>query len=247
MTSPNTQQHPRRNLKKYCIFLLSGIAVVLFFRVIYPTLTKPAAKSNKAGSSLVPTAENHYKQNRKSAWQLILVNTQNPIPADFTVNLVKTKDGALVDERILKDLNAMMSAAKKDKIPLHIRCAFRDVNSQSKMYKKYAHLNSPESGSAFALGILPPGCSEHHTGLAIDFSTSTTNPVENFFDSSSTGEWLRKNSWKYGFILRYPKDKESITRMHYTPWHYRYVGIEPAKAINKNHQCLEEYLRSHKS
>ena len=89
-----------------------------------------------------------------------------------------------------------------------------------------------------------PGTSEHHTGLALDIVTPTYQVLDYGFDTTEAFKWLYENCSKYGFILRYPKDKSDITKITYEPWHYRYVGVETAKYIMENNMCLEEYIES---
>ena len=84
------------------------------------------------------------------------------------------------------------------------------------------------------------GTSEHQTGLATD-----VNSVSTSFENSSAFKWLEKNSYKYGFILRYPKGKEHITGYMYEPWHYRYVGSEVAKVIKEKNITYEEYYATY--
>jgi len=88
-----------------------------------------------------------------------------------------------------------------------------------------------------AQSILPPGCSEHAAGLAMDIVSTSTG-----FDTTKEFAWLTAHAHEYGFILRYPKDKTSITQITYEPWHWRYVGVGPATAMKASGQCLEEYL-----
>ena len=87
-----------------------------------------------------------------------------------------------------------------------------------------------------------PGHSEHQTGLAVDVEGSNNDYDK--FESSIEFNWMINNSYKYGFILRYPKGKENITGFKYEPWHYRYVGIELAKYLYKNNLTLEEYKKT---
>ena len=84
---------------------------------------------------------------------------------------------------------------------------------------------------------MPPGSSEHNLGYAMDIVC-----VEEYFEDSKQFKWLQKNAADYGFILRYPKDKQNITKVTYEPWHWRYVGVEAAKAMKSSNLCLEEYM-----
>ena len=89
-----------------------------------------------------------------------------------------------------------------------------------------------------------PGSSEHQTGLAFDVAFIRNNEYSLIaLETDPEIKWLLKNAYKYGFILRYPKDKENITGYSYEPWHYRFVGIKLAKMLYKNNLTLEEYYK----
>ena len=92
--------------------------------------------------------------------------------------------------------------------------------------------------------IQRPGHSEHHTGLCVDLveKRGLNRELDETFEETEAFAWLSQNAHKYGFILRYPKDKTDITKYSYEPWHYRYVGVEHAKRINQLDMCLEEYI-----
>ena len=87
-----------------------------------------------------------------------------------------------------------------------------------------------------------PGTSEHHTGLAVDLMTNGMRELDESFENYPVFDWLSENAWKFGFILRYPKDKVATTGYDYEPWHYRFVGREAAYEIWRDGLCLEEYL-----
>ena len=87
-----------------------------------------------------------------------------------------------------------------------------------------------------------PGKSEHQLGLAVDIVDRSNQNLDESQENTEVQKWLMKNSWKYGFILRYPEGKSDITGIIYEPWHYRYVGKRAAKDIYKRQICLEEYL-----
>ncbi|MEE0202655.1 MAG: M15 family metallopeptidase [Muricomes sp.] len=87
-----------------------------------------------------------------------------------------------------------------------------------------------------------PGTSEHQLGLAVDIVDIENQILDEDQEKTAVQKWLMENSWRYGFILRYPNDKSDITGIIYEPWHYRYVGNEAAKEIYDLDVCLEEYL-----
>lgn len=87
-----------------------------------------------------------------------------------------------------------------------------------------------------------PGTSEHQLGLALDIVDISNQTLDESQENTPVQKWLMNNSWRYGFILRYPTDKSDITGISYEPWHYRYVGKKAAKEIYDAQICLEEYL-----
>lgn len=90
--------------------------------------------------------------------------------------------------------------------------------------------------------VAVPGTSEHQLGLAVDIVDVSYQLLDTNQENTDVQKWLLENSWRYGFILRYPTDKTDITGIVYEPWHYRYVGKEYAKEIYEKGVCLEQYL-----
>ena len=90
--------------------------------------------------------------------------------------------------------------------------------------------------------VAVPGYSEHNSGLAADIVTPDHQTLDSAFADTDAAKWLFEHAPDYGFILRYPEDKQAITGIIYEPWHYRYVGVENAKTITESGKCLEEYL-----
>ena len=87
-----------------------------------------------------------------------------------------------------------------------------------------------------------PGTSEHHLGMAVDIVAESYQFLDRRQEETAEQQWMMAHSWEYGFILRYPTGKSSLTGIQYEPWHYRYVGRAAAAYITQNHLCLEEYL-----
>ena len=186
-----------------------------------------------------------------SAWNMILCNPTHPLPDGYIEN-VKLKSifqtKYKVDERIWYNVKAMFLAAKMDGINLTMVSAFRDIALQTRNFnnKKNSYINSGMSEDAAyaktATIIAVPGTSEHHTGLALDILCSSYGSLTSGFDQTKAYKWLREHCTEYGFIMRYAKDKQSVTKIIYEPWHYRFVGIENAKKIAASGLCYEEYL-----
>lgn len=176
--------------------------------------------------------------------EVILVNKDNKIPDTYKADLVEYK-GYLVDNSIVRDLDKMFEDAKNNGVNLNINTAYRDKTEQQEIYDRRIRIYKNEGMSeAEAIEktnseVQKPGYSEHETGLAIDFS-NPSNPEDN----EPMWEWLNANSYKYGFILRYPKDKIDITKVSNKEWHYRYVGKDIAIEMYETGECLEEYVNN---
>lgn len=185
-------------------------------------------------------------------WRLILINKQNSIPDGYEQEVplgnINTMKGVMhCDERIIDDLLAMIQAAKEDGVTLQICSPYRDLARQEYLFNekiKYymgmglSYMEAYRRGSQV---VTVPNASEHQLGLALDIVSDTfTSLVEGFADTEA-GKWLAANSYRYGFILRYPKGKEDVTGIDYEPWHFRYVGVEAATLITEQGITLEEF------
>ena len=129
---------------------------------------------------------------------------------------------------------------------MHIISAYRSYARQSELYNKavknyMAQGKTSTEARSLALGTTQtPGNSEHQLGCTIDVSNS--NDTDHNYAETPEGKWLAENCYKYGFIIRYPADKEDLTRIKYEPWHIRYVGIHHATYMYVNNLCLEQYV-----
>lgn len=132
----------------------------------------------------------------------------------------------------------MYNAAKIDGITLMINSSYRTYDEQESVYKNYENKYGIEYADDIAAR---PGHSEHQTGFALDIFCTTNSNTKTFKDSEAY-LWLINNSYKYGFILRYPEGKENITGFAFESWHYRYVGKEIAKYIYENNITFDEYF-----
>ncbi len=150
------------------------------------------------------------------------------------------------NQQLQKDIavqyEAMYNAALEDGIYLTPCSGYRSYETQVGLYnnKVNVFLNQgyPEDEARVqaATIVMVPGSSEHNLGYAMDIVC-----VEEWFDTTDEFDWLMENAEDYGFILRYPKDKQDVTKVIYEPWHWRYVGVDAAKAINESGLTLEEY------
>lgn len=183
-----------------------------------------------------------------SAWNLVLANPWNKLPEDFTVELSDIGGGHMVDSRIVDDLNQMMSDLARAGHSAFICSSFRTNTKQTTLYNnevnEYLAMGYSEEEAAVEAGkwVAVPGTSEHQTGLAVDIMSNYYLKLDKGQEDTEEQKWLMENSWKYGFVLRYPNDKSHITGIYYEPWHYRYVGKDAAKEMFERDVCFEEYL-----
>lgn len=186
----------------------------------------------------------------RSQWNLTLVNKWNLLPESHNPSLTQLKNGHAIDERAYPDLQDMMDDCRAAGLNTLICSLYRTMDKQKKLYKNkvdeyLAQGYSQESAEAAAGELVAvPGTSEHQLGLALDIVDEANQVLDEHQENTEVQKWLMKNSWKYGFILRYPTDKSDITGISYEPWHYRYVGKEAAKEIYEAGICLEEYLNA---
>ncbi|MEM5011663.1 M15 family metallopeptidase [Niallia taxi] len=134
----------------------------------------------------------------------------------------------------------MFNAAKKDGVILYAVSGYRSFDRQTVLYDaEIEKVGQKKAEEAVAY----PGNSEHQTGLAMDISAKSVDfLLTEDFEATKEGKWLKDNAHLYGYILRYPKGKEDITKYKFEPWHFRYVGEKSANDIYENGWTLEEYF-----
>jgi len=183
----------------------------------------------------------------ETAWMLLLVNDQHPVPQGYTPDLSQLDNGLYFDARAIEYLNAMINAARAQGLAPIVVSAYRTIERQSRLFMDKV-ITLMEEGytreQAEAITkttIAYPGHSEHQTGLAVDIAPAYFPYLEEEVAETPEIKWLMENCAKYGFILRYPKGKEEITGIAYEPWHFRYVGFEAAQEIMARGITLEEY------
>ncbi len=187
--------------------------------------------------------QDEVKKKKINDWRLILVNYQNYLLENYVVNLSYIDNTRQFDSRAIAELKAMLKDMKNAKLNIWVQSSYRSIEYQEKLFNnkiKYYMEKGKTREQAEELTLQTinrPRTSEHNLGLAIDF-----NYVNNDFGNTKEFKWLQENAENYGFILRYRKDKEDVTKVNYEPWHWRYVGVDNAKKINELNMCLEEYI-----
>lgn len=181
----------------------------------------------------------------------VLVNrtyllSKDYIPADLMVpdipfSFTGTYEKSYMRKQAAKSLERLFANAAKKGYQLKGVSAYRSYDRQKQIYNN----NVRNRGTAKTDKVSAvPGSSEHQTGLSIDVSCNSVNcELEKSFGKTPEGKWLKSNCHKYGFIIRYPKNKSKITGYSYEPWHIRYVGKNLAKHLYENKLTLEEYYQ----
>lgn len=181
-------------------------------------------------------------------WNMTLVNAENPMQEGYVPELAEVENGYSVDARIAEDLNAMLAAARADGCQPQICSAYRSVEKQVQVFNDTVN-SWISQGSSFwdayqrtTQEVALPGTSEHGIGLAVDIVSNQYGELDAKQAETMEAQWLQEHCYEYGFILRYPPEKQSLTGIIYEPWHYRYVGREMAQKIKESGLTLEEYL-----
>ena len=216
---------------------------------VLPTEPPRAAVRQEPEAALaVPPTEEPTEETVLADWRLTLVNPQNPLPPGYVPTLTRLRNGQAVDERCYPALQAMMVACRAAGLEPLICSSYRTEEKQTALFEnKVARLRaqglSEEAARAGAAKVVAlPGTSEHQLGLAVDIVDMGYQLLDEGQADTPAQRWLMEHCWEYGFILRYPAEKEAVTGIIYEPWHYRYVGEDNARAIRESGLCLEEWL-----
>lgn len=191
-------------------------------------------------------------------WTLRLVNKEHRLDKQFAPpsqselpagRWSSSERSFTFDSRAFDDLVAMLKAAEQDGVKPFVCSTYRTYDYQKNLYEKRVARTTSETGlqgeaaeEEAAFWVAPPGASEHQTGLAADIVDATYTNLDEAQEGTEAQHWLMDHCHEYGFILRYPTDKSSITGIGYEPWHYRYVGREFASDIALSGLCLEEWI-----
>ncbi len=181
----------------------------------------------------------------------VLVNKKRNLPKSYVPeDLVKLTDVPTVldnpeinqlREPAYNALKELFTAAKEEKnYDLFARSGYRSYGTQESLYKSYVANRGQAAADKFSA---KPGQSEHQTGLSMDITCEAMNYLlDDTFGETDEGKWIAENAHRFGFIIRYPKDKEDITGYMYEPWHIRYLGTDLAKKVYESGLTLEKYF-----
>lgn len=246
-------------MPKKAVLILAVVLVIvggIWWRVGHHT--KPAASKTLQSSQTKAKASVSDDGFNKKQYSLtdpnslwIIVNKQHPLsplsyaPTDLRYPNVPLRVAGLPEMQMrgaaATALEKMFAGASGAGYKLVVSTAYRSYTYQQTLYSGYV---SSQGQAAADQESARPGYSEHQTGLAVDIRNGDdTCSLEACFGTTPEGEWLAANCYKYGFILRYPADKEAVTGYEYEPWHFRYVGVDLAGELHKQHvETLEEFF-----
>ena len=240
--------------------VMAGIGLFIIAVVVYFVIFRTGSSSEEAGLPDVVTsvsADSHSADDRKIVTTTGDGETAPDEPADTqqSDHKLEVRDGITYVDGIMTvnktyalpesyapgldptakaAFDELSAKAWGEGVSLYIISGYRSFAQQKKLYDGYAASRGVEEADRVSSR---PGHSEHQTGLCMDINTT-----EFSFEGTKEAVWLEEHCAEYGFIIRFPKGKESITGYDYEPWHIRYVGVEAAKEIMSRGICLEEYL-----
>lgn len=244
------------------IFLAAVLLIVLISKLAggnkqnnkdnEPSNTADVTSNMDNTESPVETTASIPISSNKEDWALYVIGNNNPLPNDFTVEIKTVSGERTLDKRCADYAILMLNDANDQGVGLYVASAYRSVqyqetNLQNYINKLMAQGYTEEAATKQAhREIALPGCSEHNAGLALDIISNdywvSHSELDESFELLPQFDWLIENSWKYGFILSYPKGKEEITGFIYEPWHYRFVGLEHAKKIQEIYETTGEHI-----
>ncbi len=218
--------------------------------------SEPASSSSQPSEPSEPASRAQelepMETSEEDQWRLMLVNQTHLLPEDYSFEKAEIEGGFTFDARAAEALIQMLSDGRAAGYSLRVVSTFRTVERSEYLYTnkiaEYQSIGYSAADAAVEAGrwIAPPRTSEHNAGLAIDVVSSDYDQVYgdlmHEFEQFPSFAWLSTHCAEYGFVLRYPKDKQEITGITYEPWHYRYVGVEHARKMQELGMCLEEYV-----
>lgn len=216
------------------IFLFASIFLIKQPEILYKVQNVFLNIQNEYQIKELDNANLISYQLENTNWQvdqsLILINNEHPLPESFSPSLAEYKDSTVfMNKALLADYATLTEAVTEHTgEKMYVASVYRSLEEQAQL-----HTNNPDIAQ-------PAGHSEHHTGLALDVYVQNFGGI-NFIDSKA-GQFVDKHCAEFGFIIRYPENKEEITGISYEPWHIRYVGLPHSMIMAKNYWVLEEYI-----
>lgn len=238
----------RRRRKRVALGIVAILAAVFTVGMIR------FRRAGEAGSNRVWIWQDRDRTTESAAGQeidpLMLVNKEYALPDGYLPRLhwLENKSCAVAEE-MYPALKMMLTDGTEEGLQFVVASGYRDSELQKKLLDEDIEASMESEGLTWQQAYdketretMPPGHSEHETGLAADIVSLDYQVLDAQQEDTAECRWLQENCSRYGFILRYPRGKEEITQVDYEPWHFRYVGAEAAQEIMSRGITLEEYL-----
>ena len=237
--------------RKICIAV--GI-LMLLTAALYLVLLMPQNARDEQGRMQQPaetaveeTAEVEISEQQKKetdlpdididSWEYVLVNAEHSI-GEYAPELGEF-EGQKLDQRILEPMQSFVAGARAEGLSVFLSSGYRGYEEQQYLFNRKVEQYGEEQAATI---VSRPGTSEHQTGLACDITDEYYELKNESLENTALYQWMSRHCQEYGFIVRYPKDKEEITGIIYEPWHFRYVGVEAATYMVEHNLCLEEFV-----
>lgn len=254
------------------VLLLAVLAVILRFRLTVEPMPSQSVPAETVTPSPTPAptdtpsppetnssskfSENTEKEDLYAdkpkvditSWELRLVNADNLLTKDFIPDVSGVEDGQYFDTRAVEALKSFVAGAREAGLSVYVTSSYRSYATQEHLFNNKVNQYTYSEGSYDAAVekartiVAYPGSSEHQTGLAADIVDQYYEYMNESLADTALSKWMKENCARYGFILRFPEDKQDITGIMFEPWHFRYVGVEAATYIMEKGLCLEEFV-----
>ena len=237
--------------RKICIAagLLMLLAAALYLVLLMPQNARDeqGRMQQPAETAVEETAEVEISEQQKKetdlpdididSWEYVLVNAEHSI-GEYAPELGEF-EGQKLDQRILEPMQSFVAGARAEGLSVFLSSGYRGYEEQQYLFNREVEQYGEEQAATI---VSRPGTSEHQTGLACDITDEYYELKNESLENTALYQWMSRHCQEYGFIVRYPKDKEKITGIIYEPWHFRYVGVEAATYMAEHNLCLEEFV-----
>ncbi len=237
--------------RKICIAagLLMLLAAALYLVLLMPQNARDeqGRMQQPAETAVEETAEVEISEQQKKetdlpdididSWEYVLVNAEHSI-GEYAPELGEF-EGQKLDQRILEPMQSFVAGARAEGLSVFLSSGYRGYEEQQYLFNRKVEQYGEEQAATI---VSRPGTSEHQTGLACDITDEYYELKNESLENTALYQWMSRHCQEYGFIVRYPKDKEEITGIIYEPWHFRYVGVEAATYMVEHNLCLEEFV-----
>jgi D-alanyl-D-alanine carboxypeptidase len=244
--------HKRKSQMKRKYIIIALVIAVVVIGLAYRPSTSPKNPVSVSPAPSQPSQKNKTESNLvdQASSISVVVNKgrrlpSSYVPAALVVPSVKLSQSAASENMHLRSeastaLEQLFAGAANSGVKLMLVSGYRSYSTQVSVYNGYVNTIGQAAADASSAR---PGFSEHQTGLAADVGDANgVCQLDQCFETTTAGKWLAANSYKYGFIVRYPKGKDNLTGYEYEPWHIRFVGTDVAEKINESGQTLEQYF-----